>query len=76
MLTTFLSKFMSTYFSEFETLEAKSELYSIHFEDFISNVYEHENKGKDRPARTPYVAFVVASHYRLQIMILLSQARL
>ena len=39
MLSTFLSKFKSTYFSEFETLEAKSELYSIHFEDFISNVY-------------------------------------
>ena len=39
MLSTFLSKFKSTYFSEFETLEAKSKLYSIHFEDFISNVY-------------------------------------
>ena len=34
----------------------------------------HENKGKDRPAWTPYVAFVVASHYRLQIVLLLSQA--
>ena len=76
MLSTFLSKFKSTYFSEFETLEAKSELYSIYFEYFISEVYEHENKGKDRPARTPYVAFVVASHYCLQIVILLSQARL
>ena len=39
MLSTFLSKFKSTYLSEFETLEAKSELYSIHFEDFTSNVY-------------------------------------
>ena len=74
--TTFLFKLTSTYFSEFETLEAKSELYSIYFEYFISEVYEHENKGKDRPARTPYVAFVVASHYCLQIVILLSQARL
>ena len=27
-----------------------------------------ENKGKDRPARTPHVAFVVVSHYRLQII--------
>ena len=29
---------------------------------FIS---QSKNKGKDRPARISYVAFVVASHYRL-----------
>ena len=74
--TMFLSKLTSTYFSEFETLEAKSELYSIYFEYFISDVYEHENKGKDRSARTPYVASVVASLCCLKIVILLSQARL
>ena len=35
-----------------------------------------ENKGKERPARTPQEAFVVASYYRLQIILLLSQAYL
>ena len=34
----------------------------------------YENKGKDRPARTSHVAFVVASQYHLQIIFLLSQA--
>ena len=34
----------------------------------------NENKGKDRPAQTPRVVPVVASHYRLQIMYFLSQA--
>ena len=35
-----------------------------------------ENKGKDRPTRTLRVAFLVASHCRLQIIFLLSQASL
>ena len=33
-----------------------------------SQRHDVENKGKDRPARTPHVAFVVVSHYRLQII--------
>lgn len=33
-----------------------------------------ENKVKERPIWTPHVAFVDASHYRLQIIFLLSQA--
>lgn len=33
-----------------------------------------ENKSKGRPTRTPHVAFVVASPYRLQNIFLLSQA--
>ena len=33
-----------------------------------------ENKGENRLARTPHVAFVVASHYSLQITFLLSRA--
>ena len=41
----------------------------------LVNEFFHESKGKDRPARTPHVAFVVASHYRLQITFLLSQAK-
>ena len=28
----------------------------------LVNEFFHESKGKDRPARTPHVAFVVASH--------------
>ena len=35
-----------------------------------------ENKSKGRPTRTPHVAFVVASQYRLQIIFLLSYAYL
>ena len=42
----------------------------------LSGNYQHENKGKDRPARTPHVAFVVASHYHLQIIFLHLQAYL
>ena len=34
---------------------------------------QFENRGKDRPAWTPHVAFAVASHYRLQIIFLLPQ---
>ena len=40
----------------------------------LSGNYQHENKGKDRPARTPFVAFVVALHYRLHIIFLFSKA--
>ena len=32
------------------------------------------NKGKDRPARTPHVAFMATSYYRLPIVFLLSKA--
>ena len=38
---------------------------------------EVKRKSKDRPTRTPNVVIVVASHYQsLQIIVLLSQARL
>ena len=33
-----------------------------------------ENKGENRLARTPHMAFVVASHYSLKIIFLLSRA--
>ena len=35
----------------------------------LSGNYQPENRGKDRPARTPHVAFVVALHYRLHIFL-------
>lgn len=36
-------------------------------------IFSYANKGKDRPARTPYEVFVVASHYCLEIKFLPSQ---
>ena len=38
----------------------------------LSGKYQHENKGKDRPTRTPHAASLVASHSRLQIILLLN----
>lgn len=38
-----------------------------------SQVVQNENIGKARLARTPHGAFVVVLHYRLQIILLLSQ---
>ena len=41
----------------------------------FAQIIEVERKSKDRPARTPNVVFVIASHYRsLQIIVLLLQA--
>ena len=36
-------------------------------------ILSYANKGKDRPARTPYEVFVVASHYYFQIKFFPSQ---